>query len=156
MQGSRSNHSTGQCESTHGLCTYSAPLLCVTPLVSRDMTDLEKSMVTMDSYPSCLQTPSLIWKSMVAVVSQVAQVVKSPPANAGDARGVGSIPGSGRSPGEGNGNPLQCSCLGSPADRGAWWATAQSHKESDMTEHAHTHTRTHMSGEVTTSSGCFF
>ena len=38
---------------------------------------------------------------------------------AGDA---GSVPGSGRSPGEGNGNPLQYSCLGNPTDRGAWWA----------------------------------
>ena len=46
--------------------------------------------------------------------------VKNPPANAGD---VGSIPGSGRSPGEGNGNPLQYSCLGNPMDRGAWRAT---------------------------------
>ena len=36
---------------------------------------------------------------------------------------LGSIPGLGRSPGEGNGNPLQCSCLGNPIDRGAWWAT---------------------------------
>ena len=47
-------------------------------------------------------------------------VVKNPPANAGS---MGSIPGPGRSPGEGNGNPLQYSCLGSPKDRGAWWAT---------------------------------
>ena len=47
-------------------------------------------------------------------------VVKNSPANAGDA---GSIPGSGRSPGEGNENPLQCSCLGNPMDRGAWQAT---------------------------------
>ena len=47
-------------------------------------------------------------------------VVKNPPANAGDS---GSIPGSGRSPGEENGNPLQCSCLGNAMDRGAWWAT---------------------------------
>ena len=46
-------------------------------------------------------------------------VVKNPPANAGD---VGSIPGSGRSPGGGNGNPLQYSCLGNPTDRGAWRA----------------------------------
>ena len=45
-------------------------------------------------------------------------VVKNPPANAGDA---GSIPGSRGSPGEGNGNPLQYSCLGNPMDRGAWW-----------------------------------
>ena len=47
-------------------------------------------------------------------------MVKKPPANAGDA---GSIPGSERSPGEGNGNPLQYSCLGNPIDRGAWRAT---------------------------------
>ena len=42
--------------------------------------------------------------------------------HAGDARDVGSIPGFGRSPGEGNGNPLQYSCLENPMDRGAWWA----------------------------------
>ena len=47
-------------------------------------------------------------------------MVKNPPANAGD---VGSILGSGRSPREGNGNPLQYSFLGNPMDRGAWWAT---------------------------------
>ena len=47
-------------------------------------------------------------------------MVKKPPANAGDAS---SIPGSERSPGEGNGNPLQYSCLGNPIDRGAWQAT---------------------------------
>ena len=50
-------------------------------------------------------------------------VVKNMPANAGDARDMGSIPGSGRSPGEGNSNPLQCSCLGNPMDRRALWAT---------------------------------
>ena len=50
-------------------------------------------------------------------------VVKNPPANAGDIRGEGSIPGSGRSLGGGNSNPLQYSCLGNPMDRGAWWAT---------------------------------
>ena len=47
-------------------------------------------------------------------------LVKNLPANAGD---MGSIPGSGRSPGEGNGNPLQYSCLENSMDRGAWWAT---------------------------------
>ena len=47
-------------------------------------------------------------------------VVKNPPAKAGD---MGSIPGSGRSLGEGNGNPLQHSCLENSKDRGAWWAT---------------------------------
>ena len=47
-------------------------------------------------------------------------MVKNLPANAGD---VGSVPGSGRSPGEGNSNPLQYSCLANPMDGGAWWAT---------------------------------
>ena len=46
--------------------------------------------------------------------------VKNPPANAGEA---GSVPGSGRCPGGGNGKPLQYSCLGNPMDRGAFWAT---------------------------------
>ena len=49
-------------------------------------------------------------------------VVKNPPASEGDAREYGPIPGSGRSSGGGNGNPIQHSCLESPMDRGAWWA----------------------------------
>ena len=58
-------------------------------------------------------------------------VVKNPPVNGGDA---GLIPGSGRSPAEGNGNPLQYSCLGNPMDRGSWWASVcEVAKESDMT-----------------------
>ena len=52
-------------------------------------------------------------------------VVKNPPANGGGARDSGLIPGSRRSPGEGNGNPLQYSCLGNPMDRGAWQATVK-------------------------------
>ena len=57
---------------------------------------------------------------------------KNPPANAGD---VGSIPGSGRSPEEGNGNPLQYSCLGNPMDRGAWQVAVHGvTKELNMTE----------------------
>ena len=60
-------------------------------------------------------------------------VVKNPPANAGDA---GLIPGSGRSPEGGNGNPPQYSYLGNPMDRGAWRATVRGvTKESDTTEH---------------------
>ena len=47
-------------------------------------------------------------------------VAKNPPANAGDIRDVGSVPGLGRFPGEGHGNPLQYSCLENPVDRGAW------------------------------------
>ena len=49
--------------------------------------------------------------------------MKNSPANAGDKRDMGSIPKSGRFPGEGNGNPLQYSCLENPVDRGAWRAT---------------------------------
>jgi len=55
--------------------------------------------------------------------SQVVLVVKNLPANAGDTGDTGSIPGLGRSPGEGHGNPLQYSYLENPMDRGAWWAT---------------------------------
>ena len=55
--------------------------------------------------------------------SQVALVVKNPPANAGNIRDMDLIPGSGRSPGRGHGNPLQYSCLEKPMDRGAWTAT---------------------------------
>ena len=50
-------------------------------------------------------------------------VVKNLPANAGDTGNTASIPGSGRSPGEGNGSPLWYCCLGNPVDRGAWQAT---------------------------------
>ena len=76
-------------------------------------------------------------------------VLKNLPASAGDARDVDSIPGTGSSPGEGNGNPLQYSCLKNLMDRGAWQATARGLKESDMTErlnmqaHTHTHIHTH-------------
>ena len=56
-------------------------------------------------------------------VSQVVLVVKNPPANAGDVRDMGSIPGLERSPGGGHGNPLQYSHLENPMDRGAWRAT---------------------------------
>ena len=55
--------------------------------------------------------------------SQVALVVKNLPANAGDIRDAGLIPGLERSPGGGHGNPLQYSCLENPTDRGTWWAT---------------------------------
>ena len=64
----------------------------------------------------------------------MAQVVKNPPANAGDARDMGLIPGWGRSPGGGHGNPLQCSCLENPMDGGAWGATVHGVAESDTIE----------------------
>ena len=55
--------------------------------------------------------------------SQGVLVVKNPPTNAGDIRDMGLIPGLGRSPRGGHGNPLQYSCLENPMDRGAWRAT---------------------------------
>ena len=62
-------------------------------------------------------------------------VVKNQPANAGDARDMGLIPGSERCPGEAKGNPLLYSCPGNPMDRGAWHATVHGvAKESDVTE----------------------
>ena len=68
--------------------------------------------------------------------SQVVLVIKNPPANVGEIKDAGSISGLGRSPGGGNGNPLQYSCLENPMDRGTWWATVHrvGCKESDMTE----------------------
>ena len=60
--------------------------------------------------------------------------VKNPLANAGDKRDTGSIPGSGSSPGEGHGNPLQYSCLENPMDKRAWRATVHVVTESDTTD----------------------
>ena len=60
---------------------------------------------------------------LIPRASQVALVVENPPDNAGDVRDTDSIPGSGRSRGEGHGNPLQYSCLQNPMDRGARQAT---------------------------------
>ena len=64
--------------------------------------------------------------------SQVALVVKNPPANAGGMRDAGSIPGSGRSPGGGHGTLLQYSYLENPKDGGAWWAIDQSVTKSQI------------------------
>ena len=76
--------------------------------------------------------------------SQVALVVKNPPANAGDIRDAGSIPGSGRSPGGGHGNPLQYSCLENAQNRGAWWVTVHRVTNSwTQLKHLRTHTGTH-------------
>ena len=66
--------------------------------------------------------------------SQVALVIKNPPANAGDIRDEDCIPGSGRSPGGGNGNPLQDSCLENPLDRGAWQSTGSQSIRQDWSD----------------------
>ena len=82
---------------------------------------------------SCLQTgfeAQLINRQ----ASEVALLIKNPPANAGGTRDTGSISGSGRSPGRGHGNPLQCSCLENPMDRGAWWATDHRVQQPDTLE----------------------
>ena len=63
--------------------------------------------------------------------SPYSSVGKESVCNAGD---LGLIPGSGRSPGEGNGNPLQYSCLENSMDRGVWWSTVHAVAESDTTE----------------------
>ena len=63
-------------------------------------------------------------------------MIKNLPDNAGDAD---STPGSGRSPGEGNGNPLQYSCLENPMDRGTWWATVHGVAKSRTRQSIHTH-----------------
>ena len=77
--------------------------------------------------------------SAVVRASQVALVVKNLPANAGDRSDTGLIPGSGRLPWGGNGNPLQYSCLGNPMDRVAWWAAvhrvAKSQTRTEVTSH---------------------
>ena len=68
-------------------------------------------------------------------------VVKNPPVIARD---VGLISGPGRTPGEGNGNPLQYSCLGNPIDRRSWWATVYGVAKSWTWLSMHTHSQAHM------------
>ena len=82
---------------------------------------------------------------------QVALVVTNPSANAGDIRDLGWIPGSGRSPGGGHGNPFQYFCRKNPVNRGTWWAAVpQCCKELDTTEWLSTHT---LGSEVITVIG---
>ena len=73
--------------------------------------------------------------------SLVAQLVKNPPSNAGD---MVLMSGLGRSPGEGNGNPLQYSCLGNPMDRGTMGSKRVRQDWVCAYEHTHTHTHTHL------------
>ena len=94
-----------------------------------------------DTFPSAYDfSVSWLQASQVAL-HQV--VVKNLPAKAGDGRDAGSIPGLGRSPGGGHGNPLQCSCLENPMDRGAWQTTVHGVAKgwTQLSIHTHTHTR---------------
>ena len=76
-----------------------------------------------------------IYRTILLSVSQVVLVVKNTSARVGNARDVGSIPGSGRCPGAGHGNPLQCSCLENPLGQKSLEGHGlQGHKESDTTE----------------------
>ena len=87
------------------------------------------------AYWGCVCVCVVVVVVVVVRASQVLLVVKNPPANVGDIRDAGSIPGSGRSPGGGNSNPLQYSSLENPMDRGAWWGYSPwGHTEMDMTE----------------------
>ena len=76
-----------------------------------------RGMVNWESGINIDTLPYIIW------ASQVVQVVKNRPANAGDLKDAGLIPGLGLSPGGGHNNPLWYYCLENPMDRGAWWAT---------------------------------
>ena len=80
---------------------------------------VKRSVVYPFGYKSQKTQPKL------AYASQAALVVTIPPANTEEVREAGLIPGLGRSPGEGHGNPLQRFCLENPMDRGAYWATIQ-------------------------------
>ena len=80
--------------------------------------------------------PSLVWGKLKHLQNLPSWL--SGKESACKAEDWGSVPGSGRSPGEGNGNPLQYSCLENPMDRGAWWATVQGVAVLDMTEHLST------------------
>ena len=89
---------------------------------------------------------NLLQRNKIFIYKLVVLVVKNLPAHAGD---EGSIPGSGRPPGEGNGSPHQYSCLGIPMDREAGWATLHgvAKSQTQLRVHAcacvHTHTHTH-------------
>ena len=96
---------------------------------------------TISALPFLIPFPNLVTGIILYLVTQIiyvavildsskqslsfpgGSVVKNLPANAEDIGDMGSIPGLGRSPGEGDGNPLQYFCLGNPMDRGDWWAT---------------------------------
>ena len=78
---------------------------------------------TKAQFPARLTVTFTLKASLPHYLLLASTVVKNSPANAADTRDPGSIPGLGRSPGQGKGNLLQYSCLEDPMDRGTWWAT---------------------------------
>ena len=122
--------------SSHSLCSLSVQFsIWLKP----------RTHILYPSYTYLTFRPGLFWLWLVTQRhqdSQVALVVKKPPANAGDVRDVGWIPVLRWPPREGNNNPLQYSCLENPIDRGIWPTTVHGvAKELDMTEWlTHTHT----------------
>ena len=98
----------------------------------------------------------MVWLSFqlffvfIAVQLLSGSVVKNPPANEGD---VGLIPGSGRSPGGGHGNPLQYFCLENSMLRGAWWASVHGVTQSDTTEQLSAHWRAGVCHPFTVNTG---
>ena len=117
-----------------GLCTFTAEGLDLIP-----GQEIKNPQVAWYGQKNTKERYSQTWQLMLWLANTYIidwsfpcdSIVRNPPANEG---GEGSIPGSGRSPEEGNGNPLQYSCLGNPMDRGAWWATVHGGRnESDVT-----------------------
>ena len=93
------------------------------------------SFLWLNNIPYCV----CVWGG----ASRLVLVVKNPPANAGKLEDPCSLPGSGRSPWGGHGNPLQNSCLENPMEGGAWKAIVHRVAKSRTWQHTHTHTHTH-------------
>ena len=89
--------------------------------------------------PTCICWQTLTWLYLETGKGFGFSVVKNLPANAGDAGDTSLIPGLGRFPGEGNGSPLQYSCLKNSMDRGTWWATFHGFAKSWTQLSTHTH-----------------
>ena len=123
----RPSRATGLSYFFPAILSYKAAHLCI--WVGWDTAHFTSTCLTPvnTNHLSIIMTLAMtVWNTVSPLntrASQVSLVVKNPPANAGDIRDAGSIPGSGRSPGGGHGNPLQFSCLENFIDRGAWCAT---------------------------------
>ena len=107
----------------HSAFPPSLPFCLMLTLKHLHSTWCKEIIITFPSI-SCFSIPVMVLPAWLPRASQVPPVVKNLPASAVYVRDVGSIPGLGRSPGGGHGNPLQYSCLENPMDRGAWRAVA--------------------------------